>query len=44
MFVLQDCSICFEDYGPDRIPHSVACGIYLFSTHLVFVQLDRLFP
>ncbi|KAF8601661.1 hypothetical protein BDV93DRAFT_230849 [Ceratobasidium sp. AG-I] len=26
MFILQDCSICFEDYGALRIPHSISCG------------------
>ncbi|KAF8601662.1 hypothetical protein BDV93DRAFT_545739 [Ceratobasidium sp. AG-I] len=26
MFVLQDCSICFEDYNALRIPHSISCG------------------
>ncbi|CAE7083898.1 unnamed protein product [Rhizoctonia solani] len=26
MFVLQDCSICFEDYDAERQPHSIPCG------------------
>ncbi|KAG8723287.1 hypothetical protein FRC09_003941 [Ceratobasidium sp. 395] len=26
MFVLQDCSICFEDFDNDRCPHSIPCG------------------
>lgn len=28
MYVLQDCPVCFEDYGPERIPHTITCGIY----------------
>ncbi|KAG9118632.1 hypothetical protein FRC07_006753 [Ceratobasidium sp. 392] len=26
MFVLQECSICFEDFDNDRGPHSIPCG------------------
>ncbi|CAE6437339.1 unnamed protein product [Rhizoctonia solani] len=26
MYVLQECSICFEDYDADRQPHSIPCG------------------
>ncbi|CAE6443162.1 hypothetical protein ACGC1H_004996 [Rhizoctonia solani] len=26
MFVLQECSICFEDYDAERQPHSIPCG------------------
>jgi len=26
MFVLQDCSICFEDYNLQRTPHNISCG------------------
>ncbi|KAF8601658.1 hypothetical protein BDV93DRAFT_524607 [Ceratobasidium sp. AG-I] len=25
-FVLQDCSVCFEEYDAHRIPHSISCG------------------
>ncbi|KAF8601657.1 hypothetical protein BDV93DRAFT_230815 [Ceratobasidium sp. AG-I] len=26
MFVLHDCSVCFEDFDALRIPHSITCG------------------
>ncbi|KAF8601664.1 hypothetical protein BDV93DRAFT_545741 [Ceratobasidium sp. AG-I] len=26
MFVLQDCSICLDDYDPQRTPHCIPCG------------------
>ncbi|KAG8697766.1 hypothetical protein FRC08_006336 [Ceratobasidium sp. 394] len=26
MFVLQECSICFEDFDNERNPHSIPCG------------------
>ncbi|KAF8601672.1 hypothetical protein BDV93DRAFT_230966 [Ceratobasidium sp. AG-I] len=26
MFVLQDCSICFEDYDSQRNPYTISCG------------------
>ena len=29
MFVLQDCSICFEEYDAQLVPHSISCGTYL---------------
>lgn len=30
MFVLQDCSICLEDFDVERSPHTIPCGIYDF--------------
>lgn len=37
MFIIQDCSICFEDYHAQLIPHSISCG-----TFFVFLLTSRL--
>lgn len=40
MFVLQDCTICYEGYDAHRPPHFIPCGTYF--TYLVISSLFRL--
>lgn len=44
MFVLQDCSICFEDYDALRLPHSITCGTHHLISSVVMVLDPIVFP
>lgn len=41
MFVLQECTICFEDFGPERYPYSIPCG-HVFCNPCLESLLDVL--
>ena len=40
MFVLEDCSICMEDYDAEQSPHMIPCG--MFNSIPYFAQLTAL--